>query len=89
MNRPRQQHYVTKAYLDGFLLAGEGRLWVYSRGKQTAFRAAPENIAKIHNYYSSKQPDGTYDDRVERMLQTHVEDPGLAVIREPLKIVEL
>jgi hypothetical protein len=81
MNRPRQQHYVTKAYLDGFLPAGERRLWIYSRGKQIAFRAAPENIAKIHNYYSSKRPDGTFDDRVEHMLQTHVEDPGLAVIR--------
>lgn len=56
MNRPRQQHYVTKAYLDGFLPAGEGRLWVYSRGRLTAFRAAPENIAKIHNWTVPSSP---------------------------------
>ena len=84
MNRPRQQHYVTRAYLEGFLPTGENRLYVYSRGKSTPFRSLPANVAKIHNYYSSKQPDGTYDDRVEHMLQTNVEDPGLAVIRQLL-----
>jgi hypothetical protein len=81
MNRPRRQHYVTRAYLEGFLPTGEKHLYVYSRGKLAPFRALPQNVAKIHNYYSQKQPDGTFDDRVEHMLQTNVEDPGLAVIR--------
>src|SRR5450432_621316 len=84
MNRPRQQHYVTRAYLEGFAPAGGTQLYVYSRGKMSPFRALPGNVAKIHNYYSSKRPDGTYDDRVEHMLQTNVEDPGLAVIRRLL-----
>jgi hypothetical protein len=38
-------------------------------------------VAKIHNYYSVKKEDGNYDDRVEHMLQTTIEDPGLSVIR--------
>jgi len=84
MNRPRQQHYVTRAYLEGFTATGETQLYVYSRDKALPFRALPRNVAKIHNYYSSKRPDGTYDDRVEHLLQTNVEDPGLAVIRRLL-----
>jgi hypothetical protein len=67
--------------LEGFLARGEKRLYVYTRGKETFFRALPEKVAKIHNYYSQRRADGTYDDRVEHMLQTNIEDPGLPVIR--------
>jgi hypothetical protein len=80
-NRPEQQHYVTRAYLEGFTSEENPHLYVYTRDKETFFRALPKNVAKIHNYYSSKRPDGTYDDRVEHMLQTVIEDPGLHVIR--------
>jgi hypothetical protein len=81
MNRPQQQHYVTRAYLDGFVAPNEKRLHVYTRGKTDSFPALPEKIAKIRNYYSTKREDGTYDDRLESMLQSHIEDPGLPVIR--------
>jgi hypothetical protein len=80
-NRPQQQHYVTRAYLEGFTSAQEPQLYVYTRDKETFFRALPKNVAKIRNYYSSQRQDGTYDDRVEHMLQAVIEDPGLHVIR--------
>ena len=81
MNRPKQQHYVTRSYLEGFLAKGETKLVVYSRGKNSHFRTDPKNVAKISNYYSVKKEDGTYDDRVEHMLQHTIEDPGMAVLR--------
>lgn len=81
MNRPNQQHFVTRAYLEGFVANGATQLVVYTRGKETPFRALPKNVAKIHNYYSVKKEDGSYDDRVEHLLQTTIEDPGLSVIR--------
>jgi hypothetical protein len=82
VNRPNQQHFVTRAYLEGFLANGGTHLVVYTREKNDAFRALPKNVAKIHNYYSVKTEDGSYDDRVEHMLQTVIEDPGLSVIRK-------
>ena len=81
MSRPRQQHYVTRAYLEGFVSPNEKHLHVYTRGNAGSFKALPENVAKIHNYYSAKKEDGTYEDRLEHLLQTHIEDPGLAVIK--------
>lgn len=81
MSRPRLQHYVTRAYLDGFLADGETKIHVYARGKETSFRAKPENVAAIHNYYSSKRPDGTYDDRIEELFANTIEGPGIKVIR--------
>ncbi len=84
MNRPHQQHYVTRAYLEGFTPEDGPHLFVYTRGKAAPFSALPKNVAKIHNYYSARRPDGTYDDRVEHMLQELIEDPGLHVIRRLL-----
>lgn len=84
MNRPRQQHYVTRAYLEGFAPERDRHLFVYTRGKTNPFRALPKNVAKIHNFYSAQRPDGTHDDRVEHMLQELIEDPGLHVIRRLL-----
>lgn len=82
MNRPRGQHYVTRAYLEGFVAPDEKQLYVYTRNKETVFRALPLNIGKINNYYSSRQPDGTYDDRVETAFAEKVEGPGLPVIKK-------
>jgi hypothetical protein len=35
MARPKQQHYVTKAYLDGFLTPGSNQLVCYARNGKT------------------------------------------------------
>lgn len=85
MNRPKLQHYVTRAYLDGFLAEKEKTLHVYSRGSASTFRAKPENLAAIKNYYSTKHDDGTYDDRIEKMFADQVEGPGMRVIRKLAK----
>ena len=77
-----QHHYVTSAYLDGFLADKEKMLYVYTRNREHFFRAQPDKVARIHNYYSQERQDGSVDDDLEVMLQQCVEDPGLAVIRK-------
>jgi Protein of unknown function (DUF4238) len=81
MSEPIRHHFVTKAYLEGFVPDDGSRLHVYTRNKTDFFRAYPVNIAKIKNYYSLKGPDGTVDNKVETMLATNVEGPGIAVIK--------
>jgi len=77
-----QHHYVTSAYLDGFLSDKQKMLYVYTRNRDHFFRVRPDKVARIRNYYSREQEDGTIDDKLESMLQKNVEDPGLAVIRK-------
>jgi hypothetical protein len=79
--RPKQQHYVTKAYLDGFLEPGCDQLVCYGRHKLTVFRRATQDLATQRNYHSFKKADGTWDDSLEQHIQKYVEDPGLAVLR--------
>src|SRR5437879_627758 len=79
--RPRQHHYVTKAYLDGFLEPHCRQLFCYGRRRQSAFRRSPQDLAKERDYYSLRRPDGTWNDSLELKLQKHVEDPGLEVVR--------
>ena len=81
MTRPRLQHYVTRAYLEGFLAKGERTLYVYMRDKTAFFRGRPEKIAAITNYYSQKREDGTYDDCIETAFSTQVEGPGIAALQ--------
>jgi hypothetical protein len=79
--RPKQHHYVTKAYLDGFLEPGCGQLVCYGRHRQTPFLRTPQDLAIRRNYHSFKRADGTWDDSLEQHIQRYVEDPGLAVLR--------
>jgi hypothetical protein len=81
MAEPKQHHFVTKAYLEEFAPEDGSRLFVYTRNKPGFFRANPDKIAKIHNYYSQKRPDGTVDNKLELALATQVEGPGIAVLR--------
>ena len=81
MAEPKQHHFVTKAYLEGFAPEDRSRLFVYTRDKPSFFRAHPDKIAKIHNYYSQKRPDGTVDNKLELLLATQVEGPGISVLR--------
>ena len=78
MAEPKQHHFVTKAYLEGFAPEDGSRLFVYTRNKPSFFRAHPDKIAKIHNYYSQKLADGTVDNKLELALGTKVEGPGSA-----------
>ena len=57
-------------------------LRIYTRNHPGSFRAQPDKVAKIRNYYSQVRPDGKLDDRFEDTLQKAVEDPGIAVIRK-------
>jgi hypothetical protein len=81
MNRPIQQHFVNRAYLQGFADA-KGRLHIYEREKEEPFVLAPEKAARQRNYYSVKRKDGTFDDTIEHFLDKEVEAPAMAVIRK-------
>lgn len=81
MKRTKRQHYVTRAYLEGFLNAGQRTLFVYGRNRDSWFPASPENIAFEGNYYSFKRPDGTWDDDLETFLANHVEGPAMNLVR--------
>ena len=53
-----------------------------TRNRPDYFRAYPIKIAKIHNYYSQKRPDGTIDNNsVKICLRQKVEGPGIAVLK--------
>lgn len=80
--QPRQHHYVTKAYLEGFLEPQEKHILCYGRRRQQAFRRRPDDLAKQRDYYSFKRPDGTWDDTLEHLLDEKVESPGIVVLRK-------
>jgi hypothetical protein len=80
--RPKQQHYVTKAYLQGFLCPSEQHLVCYGRGGKGPFKSSPEDLACQRNYYALRKEDGTWDDSIEKLIASTVEDPGLPVIQK-------
>ena len=81
MSRPKRHHYVTRAYLEGFLEANEKCLWVYGRHRRNQYTAKPESTAFQKNYYSFKKLDGTWDDTLEEFLANEIEGPGIELIR--------
>jgi hypothetical protein len=80
--RPRQHHYVTRAYLAGFLQPQQGQLFCYGRRRHHVFRCRPEDLAKQRDYYSFRRPDGSWDDSLEHLLDEKIESPGIAVLRK-------
>jgi len=82
MPRAKKQHYVTKAYLDGFLEPGEEQLYCWMRHKIAGFRAIPAEIAFHKNYYSFKRRDGTWNDSAETFFANKIETPGLAILKK-------
>ena len=74
-------HYVTRAYLEGMRAPGESRLWVYERNSDRVFRNVPKNLASRRAYYTVSRKDGVEEDKLEKLLGTEVEGPGIAAIR--------
>jgi hypothetical protein len=79
--RPKQHHYVTRAYLEGFLGPSQQHLVCYGRGRGP-FRRCPEDLACQRNYYALKKEGGTWDDSIETLIEKTVESPGLPVIQK-------
>lgn len=79
--RPQQQHYVTKAYLDGFLTPGANQLVCYARNGKI-FPRRTQDIAKERNFYAFKNEKGEWDDSLEETIERTVEAPGLPVIEK-------
>lgn len=81
MARPKQHHYVTKAYLEGFLAEPEKSLFCYGRGLGV-FKKQPTDLACQRNYYAVKNANGTWDDSLEHIIDQCVESPGLPVVKK-------
>lgn len=84
MARPKQQHYVTKAYLDGFLAPHANQLVCYARNGKT-FPRRTQDIGKERNFYAFKNENGEWDDSLEEMIERTVEAPGLPVLKKLAK----
>jgi hypothetical protein len=78
--RPEDQHFVPAGYLRSFRPDDQGGLFVRRRKGDKWFRQKPENIATRKNFYSMLAEDGTFDDRIEHMLDRGIERPGLAAL---------
>jgi hypothetical protein len=81
LSRPKQQHYVTKAYLDGFLAPSVQHLFCYGRNG-SSFRRSTDDLAKQRNFYALKTEEGEWDDSLEHLIEKTVEVPGLPVIKK-------
>jgi Protein of unknown function (DUF4238) len=79
--RPKQQHYVTKAYLDGFLAPGASQLFCYARNGKM-FPRRTQDIATGRNFYAFKNEKGEWDDSLEEIIGRTVEAPGLPVLQK-------
>jgi hypothetical protein len=82
--RPKQQHYVTKAYLDGFLTPGANQLVCYARNGKM-FPRRTQDIAKERNFYAFKNEKGEWDDSLEEIIGRAIETPGLPVLQKLAK----
>ena len=78
---PRRHHYVTKAYLDGFLEPEETCLYCYGRKRFKPFLAAPQNLANRRDYHSFRRKDGSLDFSLETLIEREFESPGIPVLR--------
>jgi hypothetical protein len=78
---PRRHHFVTKAYLDGFLEPEETGLFCYGRKRPKPFITAPVNLAHIRDYHSVKRADGSLDFSLEALIEREFETPGIPVLR--------
>lgn len=78
-----KQHYVPASYLAAFTpdCNRDSQLFVYERNTGKMFRAAPDNTAKLRNYYSIPLPDGSHDDSVDVMI-TALEGQAMPSLRK-------
>jgi hypothetical protein len=79
---PRHHHFVTKAYLEGFLEPPAAHLLCYGRKRSAPFRSAPEKLANIRDFHSFRRPDGTIDASLEAYIGREIETPGIPVLRK-------
>ncbi len=82
--KPKQHHYVQRAYLEGFVdpdqkRHGETYLWAYLP-KKSSFRQKPDRIAKRNYYYCFDRENRRQFD-FEDTLQK-LEDVSLPVLRK-------
>jgi hypothetical protein len=59
----------------------EQHLVCYGRGRGP-FRRSPKDAASQRNYYAIRKEGGTWDDSIEKLIDSTVEAPGLPIIQK-------
>ena len=80
--KSRRHHFVTRAYLEGFLEPGQDHLYCYGRYKREHFLSSPAKIANIRDYHSFRKPDGSLDTSLEDLIGAEFESRGIPIIRK-------
>ncbi|MGH9533808.1 MAG: DUF4238 domain-containing protein [Terriglobales bacterium] len=80
-NQPRRHHYLPRFYQIGFAEGGDGRLWVYDRGRQTPFHAHPNNICCEHEFYTIHS-NGTPHREIETDVLSRIDCSAADAIRQ-------
>lgn len=78
---PINQHYITRAYLEGFLNPRATNVWVFRRNGNE-FATSPKKVARIRHYFSRFKSDGTIDYSLEHYQTNQIETPGVEALRK-------
>lgn len=82
MTEPRHHHYVTRAYLAGFVSPEDGQLHVFDRLTGRTFRGRPASVGHQRDFYRVETSDLVHDEfLVERQVLQRVDDEGLTALR--------
>jgi Protein of unknown function (DUF4238) len=67
--RPKKQHFIPELHLKHFVDAN-GMVWTYDIHENAVRRSIPKETAAQTNFYSLRDKDGNYDDKIEEWLST-------------------
>lgn len=86
-NRIKNQHYVSKGYLDNFCHINKKNynLWVYTHAKKQWRSSTPKHEAFECDFQTLIDDDGNKSDALEKWLATEIEGPAISVINESIK----
>lgn len=86
-NKPKNQHTITQAYLDGFAdeaITTRGSkyyvTWLYDKKTKKYHRVRTDQIMKEVHFYSVKDGYGNFEYKLENFLANQVEEPYKKII---------
>ena len=81
MEIAKRNHYLPRFYLKNFVFDADGIFWVYYKGTEHPKPQTPINTGIEKNLYTVKQPDGTFDDSIEKSVLSPME----AIVNSKIK----
>ena len=78
---PRKHHFIQAAYLEGFT-DSSGKVHVFDRETQRAYRSAPASTGFERDFYTLRDPaEGVEAHAIETEFLARIESPGLPALR--------